>query len=222
MATPSWQISSNSSKSLVLAVGTFAVGLVFIWLTRHVTVGDTNALAARWLGVMLAAVGLAGVIWGEKIVVTVDTGQRCLRFDCRRRVGNLNFVVRFEEVESVNVVRIGTRSDGTPSFWLQIARNDGKTFATGRWSTSEMEIARVADRLANEIGCERQGGEPPAPASVGRVAVAVVAAVALYVVWYRFTVGPWCEAMWYGTLPPVFVLSVFGGVLGLLRRFWRD
>lgn len=222
MATPSWQITSNSSKSLVLAVGSFAVGLIFLWLTRHVQVGDSNALAAQWLGVMLAAVGLAGVIWGEEIVVTVDSGQRCLRFDCRRRVGNVSFVVRFEEIESVNVVRTGTRSDGTPSFWLQVARKDGKTFATGRWSTSEMEIARVADRLANEIGCERQGGLPPEPASLGRVAVAVFVAVALYAAWYRFTVGPWCEAMWYGTLPPVFVLSAFGGLLGLLRRFWRD
>ena len=222
MATPSWQITSNSSKSFVLAVGTFAVGLVFIWLTRHVPVGDTNALAARWLGVMLAALGLAGVIWGEETVVTVDAGQRCLRIESRRRVGHLSVVVPFAEVEAVNVVRIGTRSDGTPSFWLQIARKDGKTFATGRWSTSELEIARVADRLAAEIGCERQGGEPPAPASVGRVAVAVVVAVALYAAWYRFTVGPWCEAMWYGTLPPVFVLLAFGVVLALVRRTWRD
>ena len=85
MTTPSWQITSNSSKSFVLAVGTFAVGLVFIWLTRHVPVGDTNALAARWLGVMLAALGLAGAIWGEETVVTVDVAQRCLRIESRRR-----------------------------------------------------------------------------------------------------------------------------------------
>jgi hypothetical protein len=220
MATPAWQVTSNTSKSLAAAVGSLAVGLLFIWLTRHARAGDTNAVAAMWLGVMLAAVGLAGLIFSEEIVVTVETAQRRLRIECRRRWGNVAVSVPFDDVGSVNVVRVGSRSDGTPTFWLQIERRDGKTFGTGRWSTKEAEMGRLAERLAAEIGCECQNGNPAGPASVGHVAVSVLVAVALYAGWFRVSVGPWCEAMWYGTAPAVFILAMFAVVLGLVRRFW--
>jgi hypothetical protein len=46
-------------------------------------------------------------------------------------------------------------------------------------------------------------------------------AAALYVLWYRLAVGPWCPAMWFGTPPPVIVLAAFAVLQGLFRRVCR-
>ena len=203
-----------------MAAGSLLAGLLFISLTCRIPVQDSNAVAAMWLGVMLIAVGLAAFIMGEDVVTTVDPGQRFLRVDCRRRLGNVSMTVPFDDVASVNVTRVGSRSDGTPSFWLQIERVGGKAFSTGRWSLSETEIRRLAERLSAEIGCECRGGIPLSPASAGRVAAAAIGAVVLYAAWFRFSAGPWCPAMWFGTAPPVIVLATFALLLGLFRRFW--
>jgi len=205
-----------------MAAGSLLVGLLFIWLTCRIPVQDSNTVAAMWLGVMLIAVGLAAIILAEEVVTTVDPGERCLRIDCRRRWGSVSMTVPFDDVVSVNVARVGSRSDGTPSFWLQIERAGGKAFSTGRWSLSETEIRRLAERLSAEIGCGCRGGGGMrlSPASVGRVAAAAIGAVVLYAAWFRFSAGPWCPAMWFGTAPPVFILVGFAMLLGLFRRFW--
>ena len=202
-----------------MAVGSILVGLLFIWLTCHIPARDSNAMAAMWLGVLLVGVGLAAIILAGEVLTTVDPGQRCLRMDCKRRWGGVSVTVPFEEVESVNVARVGPRRNGTPSFWLQIQRQGGKVLSTGWWSMSESETRRLAERLSNQIGCECRGGVPLNPASAGHVVVAAVGAVVFYAVWFRFSVGPWCPAMWFGTAPPVFILTGFALVLGLLRRF---
>lgn len=205
-----------------MAAGSLLVGLLFIWLTCRIPVQDSNTVAAMWLGVMLIAVGLAAIILGEEVVTVVDPGQRVLTLDSRRRWGSVSVTMPFDDVASVNVARVGSRSDGTPSFWLQIGRADGKVFSTGRWSLSETEIRQLAERLSAAIGCECRGGGgmPLSPASVGRVAAAAIGAVILYAAWFRFSAGPWCPAMWFGTAPPVFILTCFALLLGLFRRFW--
>ena len=215
-----WQIESSSGKGLLMAVCSLLVGLLFIWLTCRIPVQDSNTVAAMWLGILLAGLGLAAIILAEEIVTTVDPGERCVRLDCRRRWGNVSLTVPFDEVVSVNVAKVASRSDGTPSFWLQIERVGGKVFSTGRWSTNEAEIRRLAERLSAEIGCECRGGVPLSPASVLRVAAAAIGAVVVYAIWFRFSVGPWCPAMWFGTAPPVFILAAFAVLLGLFRRFW--
>ena len=215
-----WQIKSSSQKGFAVAVGSLLVGMLFLWLTCRIPSHDSNTAAAMWLGVLLVGVGLAAIILAEEVVTTVDLEQRCLRMDCRRRWGSVSVTVPFEDVESVNVARVGSRSDGTPSFWLQIERRGKKVFSTGWWSINESETRRLAERLSAEIGCECRGGMPLNPASAGHVAAAAIGAVVLYAAWFRFSVGPWCPGMWFGTAPPVFILAGFALLLGLFRRFW--
>ena len=219
MGTQTWQIKSSSRKGFAAAVGSLLVGLLFIWLTWRLPAHDSNVTAAMWLGVLLVGLGLAAIILAEEVVTTVDPEQRSLRMDCKRRMGSVSVMLPFEEVESVNVARVGSCSDGTPSFWLQIQRQGGKVVSTGWWSLSEAEARRLAERLAAGIGCECRGGMPLGSASVGHVAAAAVGAVVLYAVWFRFSVGPWCPAMWFGPAAPVFVLAAFAVLLGLFRRF---
>ena len=219
MSAPAWQITSNTAKTTAVSVGSLGVGLGFIWLTRRVPVGDTNGVAAMWLGVMLAGLGLAGLIFREEVVITVDSGRRALRIERRRRWGNVQTVVPFDDVRAVKVAKVGTRSDGTPSFWLQLERREGKMIGTGRWSANEAELGRLAEWLATEIGCACESGEPATPASVGPVVAAVAGAVGLYAALYRLSVGPWCEAMWDGSAPAGFILTAFTVLLGGWRRF---
>ena len=213
-----WQIKSSSQKGFVVAVGLLLLGVLFLWLTCRIPVHDSNTAAAMWLGVLLVGVGLAAIVLTEEVLTTVDPEQRCLRIECRRRWGNVSVMVPFEEVESVNVSRVGSRRGGTPSFWLQIHRRGGKVFSTGWWSMTEAETRRMAERLSAAIGCECRGGVPMNPGSAGYVAAAAVGSVVFYVVWFRFSVGPWCPAMWFGTAPPTFILTGFALLLGLLRR----
>lgn len=215
-----WQIQSSSRQGFGVAVGSLLVGFLFIWLTCRTPAHDSNTAAAMWLGVLLVGVGLAAIILAEEVVTTVDPEQRSLRIDCRRRWGSVRKTLPFDEVDSVNVARVGSRRGGTPTFWLQLRCRGGKVVSTGRWSMNESEIRCLAERLSSEIGCECRGGVPLSPASAGRVAAAAIGAVVMYAAWFRVSAGPWCPAMWFGTAPPVFILIAFGVLLGLFRRFW--
>lgn len=56
--------------------------------------------------------------------------------------------------------------------------------------------------------------------SGARLAVAAVVGVFTWVVYYRFSVGPWCPAMWFGTAPPLVMLlagQLTYRLLGLVR-----
>ncbi len=219
MSVSTFEVRSSSGKGIAVSVACLLAGLLFLWLTAKIPVHDSNTAAAMWLGVLLAGVGLAGLILAEEVVTTVDAARRCLQIDCNRRWGSRSITIPFDEVASVHVARVGSRSGGTPSFWLQIERQGGKVYSTGHWSTNEAGIRQLAERLATGIGCECRGGVPLSPASAGRVVAAIVGAVVLYAAWFRFSVGPWCPAMWFGTAPPVFILAGFALLLGLFRRF---
>jgi hypothetical protein len=214
-----WKISSDPKKGLLLAIGCFVVGCLILWMAGRIPTQDSNTLAGIWLGALLAGLGLAGVILDEVVSTTVHPNQKFLEIDSRRRWGKSRVVISFDEIASINVVRVGDRTDGTPTFWLQIERQDRKRFFTGGWSTSEREMGFLAERLAEEIGCDRHGGNPPNPASVGQVASSLIGAVILYVMWYRLVVGDWCMAMWFGTFPPIFLLLAFSGLLLIFRSY---
>lgn len=219
MSVSTFEVRSSSGKGIAVSVACLLAGLLFLWLTAKIPVHDSNTAAAMWLGVLLTGLGVAGLIVSEEVVTTVDTVRRCVEIDRTRRWGSRKTSVPFDEVASVNVARVGSRSGGTPSFWLQIERADGQVISTGRWSMNEAETRQLAERLSARIGCECRGGKPLSPASLVHVVAAAIGAVVLYAGWFRFSVGPWCPAMWFGTAPPVFILAGFAVLLGLLRRF---
>jgi len=216
-----WQVTSNSQQSAAIAGGCLAVGALFVWLTRGAAPGDTTSTSALWLGVLLAAVGVAGLVFAEDVVVTVEPSRRRLRVERRMRWGQKSTEVAFDEVSSVRVVKVGSGSEGTPSYWLQILTRSGTSLATGRWSTDEAEMNRLARQLADAVGCGCEHGEPLPPTGAAHLAVAAAGAVVVYALWFRVQVGPWCPAMWFGTAPPVIMLLSFAALLGLLRRLAR-
>jgi hypothetical protein len=218
-----WRITSNTRKTLALAAGSLLLGLLLVWLAGGARVGGSNATAAMWLGILLAALGVAAFVFAENLVVTVDTSERRLVIDRFTRWGNSRTLLPFVDVESIRVAKLGSGADGTPSYWLQVHCRRGEVYRTGRWSTDEAEINELAEQVADAVGCASRKGTPARPGtSVPLVtAAAALGAAALYALWYRLAVGPWCPAMWFGTAPPVIILLAFSVLLGFLRRIWR-
>lgn len=221
MAAAPWTITSNTTKSTALAVGCLLTGALFLWLTRNASTTDSNAAAAMWLGVLLAAVGVVAIVFSEEVEVVIDPSEQRLSIERRTRWSTQRSELSFLDVESVNVVKIGTSSDGTPSYWIQIRLRDNTTLATGRWSTDQTEINLLAEKIANDIGCACRHGSPPAPIAFFHIVGAALGSILFYAVYYRARVGPLGMAMWLGTAPPVILLITFAALLGLLRRFVR-
>lgn len=199
-----------------MGVGLLLAGILFIWLTARIPGADSNATAGLWLGVLLAGTGMAGIILTGRVVTTVDPAGRRLRIECSGPWGTRSEEMLFDDVACIRVAGVGSRSPR--SFWLQIEIVGGKRHSIGRWSGNEEEMNRLAARLCAEIGCDYRGTRPVPPASTVQVLLSASGAVILYAAWFRATVGPWCEAMWFGTAPPVILLTAFALLLSLIRR----
>lgn len=211
---------SQSQPNAAMAGGALLLGLVFVWLTADATPADSNAAAARWLGVLLAGVGVGGLVFIEHVTITPEPARRCLIIERRRLWGHRHDERSFDEIAAVRVATIGQQSKGTRSYWLQLQPLRGPVIQTGRWSHDQSEIHALADRLAATIGCTCERGRDELAASsttAWQVLAAAAGALLVYAIWFRVSVGPWCAAMWFGTAPPVILLIAFGSLLGLLR-----
>ncbi len=56
--------------------------------------------------------------------------------------------------------------------------------------------------------------------SLSNFLLAVMGAVTIYVIWYGLqTGGQYCNAMWFGSAPPVIMLIAFWFIWDILNRF---
>ena len=215
-STPSWSIESNTRSTVAISVGLIAVGSLLVSASHHQAATNNNALAAWWGGILLGLLGAATLFLDARITLLVDPERGAILIRHRNRVTSGAKIVRFEEIASVNVSRIGRSRLGVTSFHLKIRLKSGKSIATGRWSYSYEEINAEAARLADAVGCAADTREPFLTGGPERVMLSVLGAVAFYALWYRFTTGPWCRAMWFGTAPPVIMLLAGGSIYRLL------
>lgn len=217
----SWEIHSNSRQDTVAAVGIAAVGAVFMALTRS-RVHDLNMQYAYWLGILLLALGGAGLILQEKVSVLIFPSRRKLRVRSQNVFGQNMRTLEFIEVKQVRVVKLRAPRSKAPVYLLKMDLRNGQTLGTGRWSFSQTEIDELATRLASSIDCPSELGPGPFPATATHVALAGAGAVLFYIAWYRMTTGQLCPAMWFGSAPPVIMLVSFVILLGTFRRLFRE
>ncbi len=215
-----WTIESNKSKDLLIAFISIAVGLLAMWLVKNQSQGSTNALAGFWLGILLFGGGVVAFIFAEKVTVKLDLNHKRLMVLMRLPLGTDTLNVAFSEVDCVGVSRQGS-SKGYISYNLWIRLKNGKEIQTRRWSMDQSEILEVAERLAASLGCALNRGAVPIPANAKKISIALIGAVGVYSVGFRVMAGPWCWAMWYGTLPPIAILFSFSAILLILRRFYK-
>ncbi len=215
-----WTIRSNTGKNQLVGIFSVLLGIPFVLLTVHHLKSNTNALAGFGVGILLIGIGVVALLFTEEITVIVDPGRQRLMIQRGSRLGQKLSIVNFNEIASVLVGSAGGYR-GPKSYHLKISLRNGKTATTGRWSLDQSEIIALAEQLAAEIGCTSDLGILVNPVNASQIIYSVCGAVILYAIWFRIWVGPWCLAMWFGTAPPVIMLIVFSGMLGVMRRIPR-
>lgn len=213
-----WNIHSNKNKSRFLALVAGLIGIALAVMAKSHVQQSNGALAAFWLGVMLIAIAAVALLEDETITITVDTHRRELFFLKKSWLGQQKTRVPFTSVEGVAVRRVG-RVDQFPSYHLQIRLKNGRHLKTGRWSFDLSEINDLGSQLVNAIGCPFHEGPVPRALGAQQAIFAAIGAVIVYVIWYRFTTGQICPAMWFGTAPPVVMGLAFLVLLSVIRRW---
>ncbi|MFL5812296.1 MAG: hypothetical protein ACJ763_01865 [Bdellovibrionia bacterium] len=213
-----WTIQSNSKLLRGYLAGLGALGMAVIYLTRSRVQDSPNTLAAYWLGILLLSVAVGTYLFFEDTIIRVDSSIRSLVILKKGRLTKSSSVVPYDEISAVQVATIGSAHRGVVTHHLVIQLKNGKRVTPGRFSTDQAEIIEVAQRLARETGSECIIGRRLVPLTTPRYVLSAVGAVLVYVLWYRFKVGPWCPAMWYGSAPPVIIALSFFGLLGISRR----
>ena len=222
------EISSNTARSWLLAISAGGLGFLLILLANNQAEQSVNTTAALWLGILLEGLGIAAAILMEDVHTIINPTTRSIHITRKSWWGQHTSSISFADVQSVRVVMIGRQSGTTKasrylrlSYWIAIDLKSGASIATGRWSRNQNEIDQLAKKMSLNIGCEAHPGPRRFPLGGYHGAVAALGAILLYILFYRFWAGPWCIAMWFGTLPPIFMGMSFFAILAPLRRFWR-
>jgi hypothetical protein len=142
----SWVTRSRPSLQLATATGCFVVGLALVIGFRGFTSVRADAFAGFLLGVMLAVVGILGLIFAGAQTVTVDPGARRIDVEEMSVVGRRSRSIRFDAVRSVEVGFLGKRSNFVRNYYLVLNLRDGKhyaLFAPGRFWKGASDKATV-------------------------------------------------------------------------------
>lgn len=213
-----WIIRSNEKNlNLYLMIMGF-LGLLLIFLVSGHKEESINTLSAYLLGILLISLALGIFIYSEKVSIQIDTKLKNLKFHKKSLFEIRNYTLKFEEIDSVQVVSIGRNHRGIVSYHLVIMLKNGRREAPGRFSLDQSEIILDAERLADAIGCKLISDRKNNQLTGIHYLLAAMGSVLIYAIWYKSTVGPFCMAMWFGTAP-VFVIGFsFLALVRVLRR----
>tara|TARA_B110001454_G_scaffold219201_1_gene251861 strand:- start:1662 stop:2336 length:675 start_codon:yes stop_codon:yes gene_type:complete len=221
-------IESDKKKGNLIAVVLLVIGLIFLFLTAKVEEPDRNQRAAFFLGLLLSSIsGLALINQDERKTEIQSDTKRVIFKRKSFFTGEEIRVVPFDQIQKVGVTGVGRRGPvDSRSYFIYITVRNGNTIRTGYSSFDEYGTKELAAEMANLIGCEHSP-TPIAPMDSELIENAIFAAIIAAVTWaffYRYKVGPWCAAMWFGTGPALFMLTVFWAayyLLLLLRRKYK-
>jgi hypothetical protein len=221
MHDPRLTIESDTAQSSWLTIGLALLGCVIgyaAWNAQITPEKQEAITAATWLSALLVVGSLASLLFLEKKILTLDPATKELQLVAKGLFGTRTLLFPFSSITGVHVSRIGNSTKGIPSYWLRFTTQDGKNISTGRWSYDQQEMLDLAEKLSSMIGCATsEAGATLNPVTGMSVLAATLSAVVIYMLWYRFSIGPWCVAMWFGTAPPVIMGVVFLVVLTLLQ-----
>jgi hypothetical protein len=123
-------------RQTALAIGSLAVGLVLMVGFRHYH-GDSNMLAGFLLGVMLLAIGAAGLLVSGTQTVVVDPVLRRIVVEDKTVLrGGKRREIAFGEVTGVSIGSLGKKSNFVQTYYLVLKLTNGQEyslFAPGRF-----------------------------------------------------------------------------------------
>ena len=142
-----WKIESNPLKQTVVNWAVIAAGVILVYGFRDFdSSGFTNSLAGFLLGVLLLIVGIPALIMIARQTITVDPVARQILIEDESRWGKKVRSIAFHEIAEASVSRLGSRSDGSVSYYVTLRLVSGETYPLffpayydGRWDRSVAE-----------------------------------------------------------------------------------
>lgn len=215
-------IQSNRNKNIILATALMLLGALFVWKLHDVTPLNSNQSAALWLGYLLLFIGAAALTWNEQVTTEFDRERQQVRQLAKNLFESRMRHIPFSDIERIGVARVGRPSSNTEFYFLTLILKNGERVDTGHWVMSREAAYHQSEEIAGFVGCAVNDGKLPNPSmNSSNLAIAVLIGIAIYAAYYRKAVGPWCPAMWFGSAPPIIILSSTWTAFTLLRRLRR-
>lgn len=131
-----WRSESNAARQTALSVGCVAVGLLLAIGFRNFHGAGANAFAGFLLGLLLLAIGIAGVFTGGKQTITVDPDRRTILVEDQGSFGTKKRRIPFRDIKDIGIGFLGKRSNAVTFYYLDLRLGDGSRyplFAPGRF-----------------------------------------------------------------------------------------
>lgn len=135
MATGIWQSRSRPGRQTLLAVVCVAAGILLAFGFRGFHGFGSNEFAGFMLGVLLLAIGAAGLLTGGSQTVVVDPGSRRITVQESGPIPRKK-VIPFGEVTEVHMGYLGKRSNFVTCYFLVLNLRGGgeyPLFSPGRF-----------------------------------------------------------------------------------------
>ena len=161
-----WVAHSRAGLQLGTAVGCFVVGLVLAVGFRGFHSVKEDAFAGFLLGLLLAVIGLAGLVFSGWQTITIDPRSRRIDVVDSLLVGRRTRSIGFDSVGSVGIGYLGKRSNYVRNYYLVLHLREGKEyalFAPGRFyegASSRATVEGWRERLQTYLAPGRGGVQP--------------------------------------------------------------
>jgi hypothetical protein len=142
-----WISRSHPGKQYLVSVGCLVVGLVLFVGFRDYRLAGGNAVAGFYLGMLLAAIGMASLLTTGKQSVLVDPQKRRITIEDARPMSTRKRVIAFSEILDINIGYLGKRSNFVGFYYLRLSLANGEEyplFAPGRFFAGASDRAVVA------------------------------------------------------------------------------
>ena len=218
-------IESDKKKNNLISVIGLVIGLIFLFLTAKIENPNQNQKAAYLLGLLISSLAGISLVNQDKRKTEIQAEKKRVVFTRKSFFGGEEIrVIPFDLVKWVGVTGVGRRDvASTRTYFIYITLKEGKTIRTGYSSFDEYGTKELAAEIARTIGCDHSATPiPPLDSEVieNVILAGFIAALAWAIV-YRIKIGPWSQAMWFGTSAGIFMLSSaisFYYILMIIRR----
>jgi hypothetical protein len=138
---------------------------VLLWKLSPLDPHSWRENAPRLLAALLAWLGIGLLLFMGDITWTLDPRRRRLTRVSKNRWSTQKEEIRFEEIQSVEVLRVGSKvKNGFVSWVIRLPRVNGPAVVTGWTSLSLTKTLETAEQFAAVLGCPVQ-----APAGLQRM-----------------------------------------------------
>lgn len=153
-----WVFKSNAGKQIAVSVLAVAAGAALTAGFHNFSgPGMTNSKAGFLLGLMILAIGIAGLLFQGRQLVIVDPLTKKISIEDKTLFGTKTRSIRFNEIADINIGYLGKRSNFVNCYYLVLKLRNGKDyslFAPGRFyegSSNRAVVNGWRTRLENYL-----------------------------------------------------------------------